>query len=212
MIKKKILNNIWFSIESSNVRAHAKKELDILLAAEPDSGIKEFENEILMLCEKFGQSGQSGGSASFVANYLTETIKKLVLFKTLSPLTGEDDEWYDVGDFIGDGKTSLFQNNRNSAVFKSGIHSKAYYIDAIVKRAPNGNCWSGNFWASKEDYLTGNKDLMINSFGYIKSFPFIPKTFYIDVIEEEVAKDDWEMWVKDPEQLKEFYNYYDKIK
>jgi len=31
---------------------------------------------------------------------------------------------------------------------------------------------------------------MIGRHGYIKSFPFIPKTFYVDVIDVEVEKDD----------------------
>ena len=34
-------------------------------------------------------------------------------------------------------------------------------------------------------------------------------TLKIDVEEREVKKDDWEMWVKDDEQLKELAKYYD---
>ena len=44
----------------------------------------------------------------------------------------------------------------------------------------------------------------------IKGFPFTPKTFYIDVLEEEIKKDDWIMWVKDPKQLDEVWEYYKK--
>ena len=51
---------------------------------------------------------------------------------------------------------------------------------------------------------------MIKPNGYIKSFPFKPKTFYIDVIEEEVSKANWEMYLKDITQLKKVWNYYDR--
>jgi len=51
---------------------------------------------------------------------------------------------------------------------------------------------------------------MISIKMYIKSIPFEPKTFYIDVIDEEVEHDDWEMYVKYPKQLEEVYKYYDK--
>jgi|ERR1035437_464593 hypothetical protein len=196
----------------TNTQLHAKKELEILVAnaTDPDNRpiIEEFIPEILALCEKFGNSGQSGGSAPYVAQALSQAIKKLCLQETLAPLTGEDSEWTDVSE-RGDG-TIMYQNNRESAVFKDGKDGKAYYIDAIVKQTENGSRWGGPFWMSKEDYLTGNRDLLISKKGYIKSFPFIPKTFYIDVIEEEVAKDDWEMYLKDIKQLEEVYEYYDK--
>ena len=34
-------------------------------------------------------------------------------------------------------------------------------------------------------------------------------TITIDVLEKEVAKDDWEMWVKDESSLEELAKYYD---
>lgn len=196
----------------TNTQLHAKKELKILIANATDPNnrpiIEEFIPEILALCEKFGNSGQSGGSAPYTAQALSQAIKKLCLQETIAPLTGEDSEWTNVSE-RGDG-TIMFQNNRDGGVFKDGKDGKAYYIDAIIKRTENGSCWSGPLWMSKDDYLTGNKDLMVNKRGYIKSFPFTPKTFYIDVIEEEVAKDDWLMYLKDTKQLEEVYEYYDK--
>ncbi len=192
----------------TNTQSHAKRELEILFATTPDAIIREFETEILALCEKFGKSGQSGGSAPFTAQAISHAIKTLCLQETIAPLTGEDSEWTDVTE-MNDGEI-MYQNNRNSAVFKDG-DGKAYYIDAIIKRNQDGTCWSGSLWKSKEDYLTGNKDLMVGSLGYIKSFPFTPKTFYIDVIEEEVGNHDWEMYLKDTEQLEEVYEYYQRI-
>lgn len=197
----------------TNTYNHAKIELDILSksATNPNNRpiIEEFKDEILALCEKFGKSGQSGGSAAFTATALSQAIKKLCLFEPISEITGIDEEWVDVS-FYNDGKT-LYQNKRCSAIFKEGKDGRAYYIDAIIKKTQDGTTWSNSFWLSKDDYLTGNRKLMISSKAYIKSFPFNPKTFYIDVIEEEVAKDNWEMYLKDPKQLEKVWKYYDKF-
>lgn len=194
----------------SNTRKFAERELDVLVKSntDPDNRplIEEFIPEILALCEKFGNSGQSGGSAPYTAAALSSAIKKLCLQQPICPITGIDEEWNDITS-LNDGET-MYQNNRCSALFKDGKDGEAYYIDAIIKRTQNGSCYSGSFWLSKKDYLTGNRDLMIRSRQYIREFPFTPKTFYIDVIEEEVAKDDWEMYLKDPNQLEEVFQYY----
>ena len=62
----------------------------------------------------------------------------------------------------------------------------------------------------------------IGSSQYIKSFPFEPKTFVIEVDEKEYRKNPdgtlvpeegggwWESWVKDPRQLDEVWEYYDR--
>ena len=80
--------------------AHAAKELDLLsaLATDPENRpiIEPFRDEILALAEKFGLSGQSGGSAPYTASALSGAIKALLMFKTLSPITGEDWEWTEV--------------------------------------------------------------------------------------------------------------------
>jgi hypothetical protein len=64
-------------------------------------------------------------------------------------------------------------------------------------------------WLSEEDYKSEDRTKMVGKKGYIKSFPFTPKTFYIDVKDVEVAKDDWESFVVDPSQLDEVREYYD---
>ena len=99
---------------------------------------------------------------------------------------------------------------RCSALFKDGIDGKPYYIDAIVKRDQKGVTWSGNAWLSEEDYKSGDRSRMVGKRGYIKSFPFKPKTFVIDVKDIEVAKDDWESFIVNPSQLDEVWEYYDR--
>ena len=185
----------------------AEIELEILSKSHTDPEnrpiVVEFIPEILALCEKFGNSGQSGFSTPYVASALTKTIEKLCLKEPISPITGIDEEWNN----ISDSNEILFQNKRCSGLFKHSDNS-VKYIDSIIKKTQNGQCYCGSFWLNKNDYLTGNRDLMINSSQEIKGFPFEPKTFYIDVIEEEVGKDDFEMFVKDINQLKEVFKYY----
>jgi hypothetical protein len=185
---------------------HAKTELQIAgLFDKTEDFYEGMTGEAVMeLIEVFSKQGHSGMSAPIVA----DLFKKLANYEPLIGITGKDEEWGDVRD-IGNGK-SWYQNKRCSALFKDGKDGKPYYIDAIIKRDQNGICWSGMAWLNEEDYKSGDRSKMVGKRGYVKSFPFVPKTFYIDVKDVEVAKDDWESFVVDPSQLEEAWEYYDK--
>ena len=185
--------------------SHAKFELELAGFFDEDSDYGGAIGEAVMeLMEVFEKQGHSGGSAPIVASL----FHKLANYKPLGPITGKDEEWGDVND-LGDGKP-WYQNKRCSALFKDGKDGKPYYIDAIIKRNQNGSCWSGMAWLNEEDYKSGDRTKMVGKRGYVKSFPFVPKTFYIDVKDVEVGKDDWESFVVDPSQLEEAWEYYDK--
>ena len=81
----------------TNTYKFAKQELDILATAVPDAIVIPFRNEILALCEAFGRSGQSGGSAPYTANAISQAVKKLCLHEPLWDVTGHKEEWVDVG-------------------------------------------------------------------------------------------------------------------
>jgi hypothetical protein len=72
------------------------KEIEILLKENPDALIKDFIPEIKSLVKKFNDSGQSGGSAPFYANSISQTIKKLCLKEPISQISGIDEEWGNV--------------------------------------------------------------------------------------------------------------------
>jgi hypothetical protein len=184
---------------------HAKTELQIagLFDKEGDFYDGMTGKAVMELIEVFAKQGHSGMSAPYVISI----FEKVANFKPLIGITGKDEEWGAVRD-LGVGG-SWYQNKRCSAIFKDGKDGRPYYIDAIVKRDQNGTCWSGFAWLSEEDYKTGDRSKMVGKKGYIKSFPFTPKTFYIDVRDVEVAKDDWESFVVDPSQLDEIKEYYD---
>lgn len=201
----------------TNTQSHAQRELDILCSLYPDPDnppiIKEFIPEILALCEKFGQSGQSGGSAPYTAKAISDAVKKLCLQETICPLTGRDDEW-----MTQHMDETMHQNNREGAVFKDGKDGRAYYLDAIIwKGDTEGE--SGNDW----DTFTGKVE-GVYSRQYVKSFPFKPKRFYIDVTRVPFNKSihntddavtcgdgDYVYLLKDKKQLDKVFEYYDRF-
>lgn len=200
----------------------SQEELDRLLSNAEKKGqtpiVKEFVPEIQALVKKFAESGQSGGSAPFTTSVIVQVIEKLLKQEPLGGIECTDDEWQDVSDISDMESESFFQNNRLSSVFKEGKGGKPYYLDAIVFRNP------------KKSYtFTGTVDLTrdgggkIGSSHYIKSIPFVPKTFVIDVDEKEYRKLKdgtlvpeegggwWESWIKNPTQLDEVWEYYDRM-
>lgn len=177
---------------------HAEQEFEILSKSskDPDNRpvIEPFKKEILALVEAFGNSGQSGGSAPYTATAIAQAVKALCLQDPIMPIMGTDDEWR--------GGKELRQNKRCSAVFK-GKKGVATFIDAIIWRTQNDVSWNGIAYSNGKKYSSEQK---------IKKFPFIPKTFTIDVVESKVNGKDWEFQVKDPGELKEVFEYYDELK
>lgn len=200
----------------SNTAKHAEIELDILSASSKDPNnrplIEPFRKEILALVEAFGNSGQSGGSAPLTAGAISQAVKKLCLFEPIGPITGHKSEW-------SNPENNCYQNIRLSSIFKSSEKGRAYYLDAIVwKGDTKGE--SGNNW----DTFTGTVE-GIKSRQFIKSFPFTPKTFYIDVhrikynpkkhkVSDAVScgDGDYVYLIKDKKQLDAVWEYYDKFK
>ena len=180
-------------LESGLVR-HARKELELVGMFDEDSDYGGMiGNSVMELIKVFAEQGHSGHSAGRV----NALFHKLAAYQTICPLTGEDSEWNDVG---GIGNDNTFQNNRNSAVFKQGKDGQAYYIDAIIWRTQEGMTY------------TGKTEEEISSSQFIKSFPFTPEIFYIDVIEEEVKKDDWIFRIKNMADLDKVWEVYDREK
>ena len=205
----------------NNARKFAKRELDILAITVPDAIVIPFTKEILALCEAFGNSGQSGGSAPYTASAIAQVIEDLMLYKPICDVNGNENEWVNVSEIgSGDSTSMWYQNNRCSALFKDGNEEKAYYIKAIV-------------WCGKEDWdtFTGNVYIddknfeLIGSSQFVK-FPFKPKTFYIEVVYVPITKEEAEnrklhyvelvkgechyIILKDPKQLEKVFEYYIK--
>ncbi len=106
----------------TNTQKFAQQELDILAATVPDAIVTPFAKEILALCEAFGNSGQSGGSAPYTASAISQAVKKLLLQEPICDVTGHENEWVDVSEMGGG--SIMYQNSRCSALFKDGIETK----------------------------------------------------------------------------------------
>lgn len=123
-----------------NMVEWSKVELDRLLKDGNEEGMqKEINEDILDIVKKFSSQGHSGFSAS----YALGIIKRLLDWKPIQPLTGEDDEWYDVPTW-DDGENQQ-QNKRCTAVFRRNFdNSTAYYIDGKVFSDDGGKTWFTN--------------------------------------------------------------------
>ena len=130
---------------------------------------------LLHMVKEFADEGHSGFSAS----YALQCLKKLLNFKPLSPLTGEDDEWTEVTQISG---YPHFQNKRCGSVFKDGKDGHAYDIDGKV------------FWEWYRDEETGEARK-----SYYTCFESrVPVTFPYTVPEEPIYE--WRYSDADPQQ------------
>lgn len=139
---------------------YAKEELKrigMIDSGEPYN--EEVAKAILDLIELFASQGHSG----FTAPYTVNAFKRLAMYKPLSPLTGEDSEWSEVG-------SGVYQNKRYSAVFKED--GKAYNIEGKMFTDNNGLTW----------YLSKDSHVEI-TFPYI--VPDEPEEVYLDKAESE---------------------------
>ena len=193
----------------SNTKNKAVREFEVLKKTVKDAIIVPFEKEILALVDKFGDSGQSGGSAPYTAGAISKAVEKLCLQKPICDITGIDEEWNDCSEM---GDKESYQNNRLSSVFKKGKDGKPYYLDAVVFKGQSGSCFTGNSVKLPNGETLGSRQ-------FIK-LPFKPKTFYVDVIETEWADKNetvekagggwWTSKIKDVSQLDEVFDYYEK--
>jgi len=210
------------SVESINegLVSKADHELDRLLKnSKGDLIITPFIPEVKALVQKFADSGQSGGSAPFTSAVIIDVLKKLMNHEPLGGIQNTDDEWNSLSDY---GDIEGYQNNRLSSVFKDGKEGKPYYLNAIVFRNPEKDYTFTSGSVDLPDLAGDGKGGKTGSAHYIKSFPFEPKTFVIDVDEKEYRKNEdgsltpeegggwWESWVRDPKQLDEVWEYYER--
>ncbi|MEB8651874.1 hypothetical protein P4G96_24170 [Bacillus cereus] len=124
----------------SNLVKWAEEELNRLVPEGDGKEIQEMVNkDVLEVVKVFSEQGHSGFSAS----YALGLIKRLLDWKPVTSLTGEESEWNDVGD-------NTQQNNRCSAVFrKNNDNSTAYYIDGKVFSDDRGQTW----WTNGDSFV-----------------------------------------------------------
>ena len=203
----------------TNTQKFAIQELALLKETTPDALILPFTKQILDICEAFGESGQSGGSAPYVAHALAQAIKKLCLQQPICEITDNEKDWVEITGAMRCNER-VWQHSRCSALFKKE-NGKCDYLHAII--------WQGEeqydtFSGSVYGVLDG-KLVLIRSSQNVR-FPFVPKTFYIDVVRIAISKEEAEergmhyiedgfgecyyTIVKDNRQLEECFSYYER--
>lgn len=135
----------------SNLESHAKKEMEIAGLFSKDSDYEgALGDAVMKMIKVFAHEGHSGFSAGMAIS----VFEKVARFEPLTPLTGADSEWMEVG-------KGMFQNVRCSHVFKQ--NGQAYDIDGKVFREPDGSCFT-------------NFDSRVPV-----TFPYTPKREYVDI-------------------------------
>ena len=193
---------------------HFEQELKIMnknLGKRDRLVIQDYIPAIRNILEVAGKQGHSAESIREYANALCNTIKNALLQNPLSPITGKKSEWIDVTEDKSGRKQ--YKNNRCSRISRDGTRGKSVYLDAIIFQGPE-----------KHDTFSGVVEA-ISSRQIIKSFPFVPKSFRIDVTREKYndskhGRDvhiiicntgDYVYFIKDRDQLKEVWKYYNKF-
>ena len=133
---------------------YAKREL-AMIEHDEDGTQDRMDNNIIEILERFEEQGHSG----FSAEYLITCLERLIRFLPLTPLTGEEDEWNEIGE-------GEYQNKRCSRVFKN--NGKAYDIKGKIFSDNGGKTW----YACRESRVD-------------VTFPYIPPTKPEGIILEE---------------------------
>lgn len=138
-------------VPDSNLTRHVRRELELagMLDAAADYG-GYLGDSVMRLTKLFSLEGHSGGSAGR-AIALFERANR---FEPLTPLTGADDEWIEIGE-------GMFQNRRCGRVFKKA-DGQVYDIDGLVFRDPDGACYT-----NRESWVP-------------VTFPYAPETKVVD--------------------------------
>lgn len=121
-----------------NLVEYAETELNKIIENVKKEGDKEdiemqkaINKDILDIVKLFSKQGHSG----FTANYSIEVLNRLLQYKPLSLLTGEEDEWEKIQN------EKFLQNKRYSSVFKDIDTGKTYNIDGKIFSDDNGKIW-----------------------------------------------------------------------
>ena len=120
---------------------------------------------VLALLDVFAAEGHSGSSAPYTINM----FKRLASFEPIAPLTGEDWEWNEVSERMGN---KCWQNKRASHVFKD--ETGAYDINGKV------------FWEWAVSYDDDGKENGIHKSYYTSRDSRVPVTFPYVVPEKPI--------------------------
>lgn len=150
-IQEWVLDRLLCSMsKTSELVSHAERELAGPLGEGEDSVNRWAADDAVRLIRAFSIQGHSGMSAAWARNI----FGLLADLKPIGPLTGEDDEWNEVGE-------GVYQNRRCSHVFKD--EDEAYDSEGRIFRESDGGCYTN---------IESRVPVM---------FPYVPRREYVDV-------------------------------
>ena len=204
---KLCLKYIRYYSKDTNYVKHANKEYSIAWPDYKNDTMQSYMcdqiNDLLFLLATQGDSGSTIG-------YKLDLFIKLAKFKIIKPLTFDNDEFNNNLSLEND----IYQNNRNSKVFKKG--NKYSYLDSFIRCATwyigdanevikrNGGNWTGGVFVIPED----NSEIYYLQQDWIKDITnFSESSFYINSYELECPKDWWMSFCKESD-LKEYLTQY----
>ena len=141
------------------------------------------DKNVLEILKIFGEQGHSG----FSAGYTISVLERLLRFKPLTPLTGEEDEWNDISH-------GTLQNKRCSSVFKNS-DGTCHDIDGIIVSDDGGITWFHSSRFRKEV-----------TFPY--AAPTHPEKVYIEYTEDVppgFTGDEYDIITDQPDRIKALY-------
>ena len=156
-------------------------ESELARITHDEDGMQDLmDNNILAILEVFEEQGHS----RFSASYAISVLERLFRLKPITPLTGEDDEWEDIGH-------GVLQNKRCSSVFKES-DGTCYDIDGIIVSDNGGITW---FYSSR----------FIKEVTFPYTVPIHPEKVYIEYTKDVppgFISNDYEIITDQPERIK----------
>lgn len=213
----------------SRYDSYIENEFNHLKQQVPDSILFKFKNDIIRLANRVRED-QSGHSIHFYTEAVCSALKNLCLNRPIVPVEDVDDQWFSSHDEmtafaienvteddvsilqdILDEPIQFKQHSRLSSLFKY-LDGTCIYGDAIV-------------WVGEEEFdqFTGTVEGISSGQGV--HFPFMPRTFYIDVVRrpydpnihssthchEDDDGNEYVYEVKNYKDLEEVFKYYYQV-
>jgi len=178
----------------NNYTIHAKREFEYAGFINDGEYVDEYQQliceNVLDILDTINGQGHSG----FSHGYMMSMLNKLVDFKPISPLSFKDKEWVECGN-------NIYQNKRNSSVFKEGYKGRPYYIDAYSKVTNDYGSWGGTLELDDGRHVRRC---------YIKDSMDMPTVkILVDTFSTGLESHEWDMKPVNESILDELKLYYD---
>lgn len=120
-----------------NIVEFSERELNSILATCQNSSDfniqKAMNNSILEIVKTFNEQHYSG----YTATYCLNILDRLLNYKPITPLTGEDDEW----EAIDFDENIKYQNKRCPQIFKDK-NNNTFNVEGKIFSYDNGHTWT----------------------------------------------------------------------